>query len=114
MTGGPLVESVEREIARIADRLRTFSLVRLGEPVAGHSSRAAAVRAVVQALADAAAGLEGGPRREVPRLADAAVGDQLAVIGADLVAAGGSAPAAVADPVLDRALRELVDLRRLI
>ena len=76
-----------QEVERLADRLRTLSDVRLAKPLPPYASRADAARAVVQRLADAAAVLEGRPVREVPRLPDLAVGDQVAVTGADLVVA---------------------------
>jgi hypothetical protein len=49
------------------------------------------VRALLQELADLAAEAEGGERREVPLLADRALGDQLAVLVRDAVDAGTDA-----------------------
>ncbi|MEU7619197.1 hypothetical protein AB0M91_24680 [Micromonospora rifamycinica] len=55
----------------------------------GNVSRADLVHKLVQDVADLAADAEGGPRREVPRLAQPmALPDQLRVVAADLVAAG--------------------------
>lgn len=90
---------LEREVRRVADRLRVLSPARLAEPVAGHASRAAAGRTLAQALADAAARLEADPqvpaaRRVLPVLADGAVGEQVAVTGTDLLlAAAQTSPA---------------------
>ncbi|MFD0594517.1 hypothetical protein ACFQZ4_20505 [Catellatospora coxensis] len=42
---------------------------------------------LVQRLADQAADLAGAPRRDVPRLSDLALPDQLKVVAADLAAA---------------------------
>ncbi|WP_420118856.1 hypothetical protein [Micromonospora sp.] len=55
----------------------------------GNVSRADLVHKLVQEVADLAADAEGGPRRDVPRLAHPmALPDQLRVVAADLVAAG--------------------------
>ncbi|MEV4845533.1 hypothetical protein AB0K20_20260 [Micromonospora matsumotoense] len=55
----------------------------------GNVSRADLVHKLVQEVADLAADAEGGPRRDVPRLAQPmALPDQLRVVAADLVAAG--------------------------
>ncbi|SBT54656.1 hypothetical protein [Micromonospora narathiwatensis] len=55
----------------------------------GNVSRADLVHKLVQEIANLAADAEGGPRREVPRLAgDLVLPDQLRVVAADLVAAG--------------------------
>ncbi|GAA1397181.1 hypothetical protein [Catellatospora coxensis] len=45
------------------------------------------VHKLVQRLADQAADLAGAPRRDVPRLSDLALPDQLKVVAADLAAA---------------------------
>jgi hypothetical protein len=81
------------DVDRLADRLRNLSQARLSAAAPPHATRAAAARAAAQTLADAAAGLEArqdttGPTwRTLPDLGDFAVGDQLAVIGHDLLAA---------------------------
>jgi hypothetical protein len=89
-----LGEELEREVERVAERLRTLSETRLGEAVGTYPSRTAAGRAAAQTLADAAAVLEALPgspgdadRRSVPDIGPFAVGDQVAVTGHDLVAA---------------------------
>ncbi len=79
-------EGVRTEAARVVDRLRTMPLTRLAAPWPPHPSRAAGARALAQRLADRAADLTGGPRRDVPDVGDAAVGDQVAVTLADLLA----------------------------
>lgn len=78
------------EVERLADRLRALSDVRLARPLPPHPSRADAARAVAQLLADRAAQLEGRQPRELPRLPDLAVGDQVAVTGTDLVLAAAA------------------------
>ena len=104
---------VEREVRRVAERLHSLSPARLAESVGAHPSRAAAGRAAAQALADAAADLEGVSRRAVPELSDLAVGDQVAVTGTDLLLAAGAAPAAAcAGQVVGAALAALREVRR--
>jgi len=86
----------------VVDRLRASSLDALGRPVGRWGSRADAAYAVAQALADASADLEQLPPRVLPRLSDAVVADQVAVCGADLLAAGhGNAPADVLDLLVE-------------
>jgi hypothetical protein len=97
------------DLDRTVDRLRSLALTRLGAPFAPEPTRADAARDLVQRLADAAADLTGGPHREVPRLADSAVGDQLAVVGRDL--ADAALEAARLD-VLEAAAEDLLALRR--
>ena len=109
------VERLEADLHRTVDRLRTLGLARLGASFEPEPTRADAARGVAQRLADAAAELEGGPRRTVPRVADAAVGDQVAVCGHDLlaaVAAGGDV--ARVEAVVLAAADDLLDLRRRI
>lgn len=72
-------DEVAREGQRVVDRLRSMPLTRLTGDVAGRA------RALAQALADRAADLEGRPRRPVPDVGDPAVGDQVAVMVADLL-----------------------------
>ncbi len=109
-------EELERELRRVTDRLRTLSPVRLAEPRPGTPSRAALARSLAQALADATAVLEAGERppvrRVVPMIADSAVGDQVAVTGADLLlAAGGPAPGVPAERVAAALAGALTELR---
>lgn len=95
------------QLDRTVDRLRTLSFDRLAAPFEPEPTRADAGRALAQRLADAAAALAGEPRRELPRLADAAVGDLVAVCGHDLLreaggrAGSGGILAALADDLLD-------------
>jgi hypothetical protein len=61
------------------------------------SGRSALVQGLVQQLADRAADAEGGPRRPVPRLDnDLALPDQLRVVAADLIRAGGADDTSIA------------------
>jgi hypothetical protein len=98
------------EVRRVADRLRSMSVERLTRPFPPHASRAAAALALAQQLADASADLEGHPRRRVPDLGPAVVGDQVAVTGEDLAAAayGRQEP----DESVTGCLEALSDLRR--
>jgi hypothetical protein len=92
-----LAVDLAAQVGRLVDRLRSSSDVRLARALPTGGTRADAAHALAQRMADHAAALEGGPIRPVPRLHDLAVGDQVAVTGADLVravrlaAAGGSA-----------------------
>jgi hypothetical protein len=61
-------------------------LARLGAVWPPHDSRAAGARALAQSLLDIGSGRGGWPHREVPDVGDAAVGDQLAVVGRDVLA----------------------------
>jgi hypothetical protein len=70
-------------------------------------SRADAVHAGVQRLADLAASAEGRPSRPVPRLDDRVLPDQLAVTAHDVRETGDAAAERVA-------LTELTALRRLL
>lgn len=74
------------ELDRVVDRLRSMPLARLAAPWPPYASRAAGARALAQRLADRAADLAGWPRHPVPDVGDAAVGDQVAVTGRDLLA----------------------------
>jgi hypothetical protein len=83
------VEEVTRELGRVADRLRV-----VGPRLAARASHDAASAAgidrahdVLQRLADLAADGESRPRREVPRLAPHALGDQALVLGHDVLRA---------------------------
>jgi hypothetical protein len=73
------------ELRRVVDRLRSMPLTRLAAPWGDYPSRAVGARALAQRLADRAADLSGLPRRRVPDVGDAAVGDQVAVTGRDLL-----------------------------
>lgn len=101
------------QLERTVDRLRGLGLARLGASFEPEPTRADAARAAAQRLADAAAQLEGGPSRQLPRLADHAVPDQVAVCGHDLLAAArgrDDEPAVAA--LLVEAAEHLLDLRR--
>lgn len=79
-------DQVRTELDRVVDRLRSMPLTRLAAPWPPYASRAAGARALAQRLADRAADVGGWPRHRVPDAGDAAVGDQVAVTGADLLA----------------------------
>ncbi|PWJ56104.1 hypothetical protein SAMN06264364_10179 [Quadrisphaera granulorum] len=107
MTDSPH-ERAERELGRVLTRLAALGPSRLSRAAEGLSP-AELVRPVLQELADAAATVEGRPARVVPVLEDRALGDQLAVLGRDLlVACRGSGDDA---PLADAAAR-LEALRR--
>ena len=107
------VDRLTADLRRTVDLLRTIGLARLAASFEPEPSRADAARDVAQRLADLAADLEGEPRRHVPRLADAAVGDQVAVCGHDLLAAvAASTPSADLDALVLTAADLLLDLRR--
>lgn len=81
----PLSGHAAVELGRVVDRLRSMPLTRLAAPWGEYPSRAAGARALAQCLADRAADLGGLPHRAVPDVGDAAVGDQVAVTGRDLL-----------------------------
>jgi hypothetical protein len=105
----PPHERYAADLERTVDRVRTMALTRLGAAFEPEPTRADAVRRLAQRLADDAAALAGEPLRPLPRLADQAVGDQLAVVGHDLAAA---ALAAGRPEALDAPAEELLALRR--
>lgn len=126
----PGSEDLGRSVERLADRLRTLADTRLARPLDGGATAADRAHALAQALADAEQGIAGRAAkrppawRAVPRLGDLAVGDQVAVTGADLVAAcggleadeavwtrAGRAPASVA---LARAVADVRELASLL
>ena len=91
-------ETFARERDRCVDRLRTMPLGRLPE------SAALAYEACTELLQLT----PGGEGRALPRLADRAAGDQLAVIAADFAAAGpDDAALALGTEVLTRLRRSL-------
>ena len=70
-------------------RLRLWTPARYAASAPPWGTRGDLVRHLAQACADAAAVLEGGPRRALPRLdSDLGLADQLAVTSDDLVRAG--------------------------
>lgn len=108
-------ERFRADLGRTVDRLRSMGLARLAASFEPEPTRADAARGVAQSLADAAADLAGEVRREVPRLADGAVGEQLAVCGRDLLEAATARrqePEALA--ALAGAADLVLDLRRRI
>lgn len=103
-----------REIERVADRLRVIG-PRLAARASAHAGAGVApdqptlrrIREVVQALADLAADAQGRPHRPVPELAPHGLGDQVLVLGHDLLS--------MADPGAQASgLAVLVDLRRAV
>jgi hypothetical protein len=89
----PLRSELAADLRRVADRLGGLSESRLHGPVPPHASRADAVRTAAQALAVAGQGVEERDRTEepawrtLPRLADHAAADQVALAGHDLLTA---------------------------
>jgi hypothetical protein len=112
-SGGTAPERFDVELRRTVDRVRGLALTRLEVAYEPEPTRADAVRTLAQRLADAAAELEGEPRRALPVLAVHGAGDQLAVCGHDLRAAAGETDDAVlVTTVLDDAAAALQELRR--
>lgn len=81
--------TLDDAVTRLVGRVAHWTDARWAKPAAaGGVSRAEAVHALVQLLADAAADAEGRPRQPVPRLPnDLALPDQLRVVTADAIAA---------------------------
>ena len=98
-------DRLERELRRVADRLRTLGVARLER--AGEDGRSPAARAheTAQTLADLAADACGRRRRALPVLPAHAVADQVTVTGTDLLAEGDDAAVAAG-------AERLADLRR--
>jgi hypothetical protein len=105
-------ELFARDLERTVDRFRGLALARLGAPFEPEPTRADAGRVAAQRLADRSATLRGEPARAVPRLADAAVGDQLAVCGQELARAAVEVGGAAARESLEEERLALVALRR--
>lgn len=82
-------DQLERETARVTDRLRAMALDRLQRPDAEGLALEQRVHDAAQALADLAAEAAGRHRRPVPVLATHGVADQVAVTAADVLAEGG-------------------------
>ncbi len=79
---------LRREAASLVERLRLWTPSRWAAAAPVLGTRADVVHHLAQRLADAAADLEGGPRRALPRLdSDLGLPDQLAVTADDLVRA---------------------------
>lgn len=81
----PAAEDAAVELGRVVDRLRTMPLARLAAPWESFPSRAVGARGLAQEMADRAAAIAGIERHAVPDAGDAAVGDQVAVTGRDLL-----------------------------
>jgi len=87
------IQQLREQVNAAADRLRSLSLASLASPTApGERSRAAAALAVAQLLADLDAVVREKPSDvpaddDVVYAGEAAVGDQIAVIGRELAAA---------------------------
>jgi len=82
------VELLRRESRSLVQRLRLWTPARYAAAAPPWGTRGDLVLHLAQAHADAAADLEGEPRRRVPRLdSDLALADQLAVTSDDLVRA---------------------------
>jgi hypothetical protein len=109
----PLVsEAAERyavDLRRTVDRLRAIGAARLAASFAPEPTRAEAAFALIEVMAERVAHVDGSEPRTVPRLADMALGDQMAVIGRELLIAAR----AQANPdILVQTADELLDLRR--
>jgi hypothetical protein len=91
------VALLRRESRSLVQRLRLWTPARYAAAAPPFGTRAELVHHLAQALADAAADLEGGPRRPLPRLdTDLALADQLAVTSDDLLRAGPGPDSAAA------------------
>ena len=82
------VDLLRRESRSLVQRLRLWTPARYAAGAPHSGTRGDLVHHLAQSCADAAADLEGGPRRTVPRLdSDLGLADQLAVTSDDLVRA---------------------------
>lgn len=97
---------LKAELARVADRLTSLGPARLGRP-ADAGSPADRAHATSQRLADLAAACAGRAVRPVPRLASHAAGDQLVVLGSDVLAEGDEGAVAAAADLLTALRRSL-------
>jgi hypothetical protein len=99
----PLVSELRRETDLLIRRVGHWGPPRwVADAGPGQGSRADAVHALIQRLADRSADAEGEPRRAVPRLDnDLALVDQLRVVASDLERAGS--PDALAEAAADMA-----------
>ncbi|HEY2673039.1 MAG TPA: hypothetical protein VGJ07_22110 [Rugosimonospora sp.] len=94
MTVDELARSVDRLVGQIAQWTQSRWAT---STASGGGTRAAAVHALAQRLADLEAGLTGHPTHEVPRLeSDLVLPDQVKVIARDLLVAGPT-PEVIAD-----------------
>ena len=106
----PTPEDAERELLRVADRLRVIGprLAARGTPAAVRTLDQ--VRTGLQDLADLDAIASGGPSRAVPELGAHALADQVLVLGHELL----RGPAASTDVRRAEAVRALTALRDLL
>jgi hypothetical protein len=82
--------TLEIAVGRLVDQVAHWTPARWSKQ-SGSGTRADAVHALVQRIADAGAAAEGRPERPVPRLDnDLGLPDQLRVVTADLIAAAPS------------------------
>lgn len=96
-----------RVLDRVIERLRILGPARLQAPFPGRPGTVAdAAHELSQQLADTTARLEGRPARPVPRLADHAAADQLAVLARDLLVAISGTSAEAPAGELTRAVTE--------
>mgnify|MGYP006286531755 CR=1 FL=1 len=95
-------EDFEQQLGRTVNRLRTMSLEKLG-----NGNRVSATRTVIQSIADQSRISLGLPELTVPELSDAALADQLAVVGSELLGVGN-------DEVLESTARQLQHLRSML
>ena len=95
MTDGDLTGLLRREAGSLVERLRLWTPTRWAAAAPDGRTRSDVTRHLAQSFADAAADLEGEPRRGLPHLSsDLALPDQLAVTADDLVRAGPGATGA--------------------
>ncbi len=90
-------------VDRLLGRVGHWEQSRWSQP----PSRADAVYALVQHLADLSADAEGRPRRTVPRAGDLILADQLRVMADDLLAVGPAESLRTATTAVDAVRREL-------
>ena len=105
----PLLDVFAREARLVVSRLREFSVARYAVAAPPFASKAAAAHHLAERLALAAQGIEERTAttppqwRQLPRLADPVLADQVAVTGHDLALAAAAAEAADPAWVPDRA-----------
>ena len=74
---------------------------------AGNPAKADLIRELVQRIADLGADAEGRPHRQIPRLSDLILRDQLRVVADDLLAAASEAELRLAASEVDTVRRRL-------
>lgn len=98
---------LDRELRRVADRLRTLGPARLERAGEDGKSPATVAHQAAQALADLAADAQGRGRRAVPVLPAHALADQVTVTGNDLLVEGDDAAVGAGADVLATLRRAL-------